>query len=1565
MRVCGPVEFRKEPRKFKKKLGALLKTHDLYLQEFAPLMKKIVADKNAAAQENGLRALNAFLEFGPMPLCQRLAGSVLPALVGDCLKGRQRTVELATEAFLMLCELEVGSLVIEVLVKEGFTHKVKKIVPLAVDAATQALRAFGPQEVPPQLLLKAFPALFDNADAKVRDAAKSLVIEMRGWLGALMEKPVEGLRPAQTKDLMASFAELSDSKPRATRLTRSKQRNKDPQDGADGAGGSDEVVEEEDDADNGAMDTYAMMEPEEVVSKLPASWFTEVTDKNWKLRSEALDKLVALADQPRLKPGDFGPTVTVLRKLVGKDANVIVVAKAAQIVGLLATGLRQDFAPYAKALVPTILTKFKEKKATVVQQLHGSMDAISQYCIPLKDLLEMTAESLKVKIANAKAETFKWLVRAIIASRSDDLVPIVKPLATVALDLMSDSDASVRDLACHVLAVLELKLGERRLKPFMSTLDKIKATKVAEFIASEKDSVVAASASAPTKPVAVAAKANAVAKKSATPKAPSSRSASAATPAPTTPVSAHAVSAAKSPAKSPAKPKSRVWTEESAISAGEEFLTDEIKGWLAHDNFKARVKAISTLKATSDEALAANGGMTYPLMAALSQQCASFAREANFQVIQNLFDLVVRLSTLPHFSPKCINYVSAICCDKLGDFKLQKGASACLDALVLATSVDTVFHALYAPLEATKNAKAIPNALKWMSATIEEFGLAPAFSCPDLTTTLSKGMLNHKQAPIKKASVVLLGTVYKHVPRGGPEEAELTKAVESMQGVDGAVMTQINEQFALVESVKPESYTQIPRMAPGGQAATALVSEPSSVAGTNSTAAAVSVPAASNASSGPVLRNSGKSDRGRGPVFIVSQENDKAALEQLNKELMDCVSLDLLRLMTSTKQQDIVDAGQVLMKAIESDWQAVMDSLDVILKWIVLRLSDRDSVTLMAGLELMRSVVDTMLLKDDRVESYEASFFLPVLVERTGLAHDHEVAICKDALVKLTKVHPASKIFALLLDSLPTTVTNPRTRRECMDLIGTLIRRQGLAVASTISEHDLVAQVAVHLNDLEAPMRKVTSETITLLEARFGSDELLEMLHSAVLKVQVAKVLAETKHQSSPQRDAASHSLHTDHSVSVPFSSPLHGHLQELGQENEDAVVNSIKAICSDMDALAAQADGPDAAVHGIVTRLWPTRSTDGMRVRKYLVNGLLTIVSHRPCALRVDHRSVSAVVQSVLKELCEPTPATVDADRQAFLKALNIMMFRLLENCRSQLTCQVLVSLLTESINPASKADYSPTKQSDLTMKCLIKLSKSLASVDPTTVEGGMMGWEGCIRSIDHFFTTHPPAVWKTRGNDMPLKAVKTTLSHLCKALGSELLSLIDSTVPALESGPAVIRQYAALMIKAKSQSDATASASLASAAASSSSSNAASNASSGAGAGASKSVENSNPNPDSSEYMTRLHELRARYGLSVAVGTPAEVEEDAAAHGAAAQAASEIAEKKIAELRARLQAVRAPYEAGVTIKDSPSGATNQSTGAASPTAIATGSTPAVPQVSAQDQLKAIRERLAKFQAK
>ena len=66
----------------------------------------------------------------------------------------------------------------------------------------------------------------------------------------------------------------------------------------------------------------------------------QVEEKKWQLRKEALDALFPLSQNPKLAPGDYNELIRVLKKFIAKDANVMLVALAAQCLAGLAKGLR-------------------------------------------------------------------------------------------------------------------------------------------------------------------------------------------------------------------------------------------------------------------------------------------------------------------------------------------------------------------------------------------------------------------------------------------------------------------------------------------------------------------------------------------------------------------------------------------------------------------------------------------------------------------------------------------------------------------------------------------------------------------------------------------------------------------------------------------------------------------------------------------------------------------------------------------------------------------------------------------------------------------------------------------------------------------------------------------------------------------------------------------------------------------------------------------------------------------------------------------------------------------------
>lgn len=114
---------------------------DKEFTKYGPLIKKFVLDTNAAAQEKGLAAVLAYVDY--CPAAGKVVESVVAALAAKCLNStRAKTRELAVDIVLMCVEIERQEAVLEELLK-ALDQKTPKNVAAVVRMIKQALNLFG------------------------------------------------------------------------------------------------------------------------------------------------------------------------------------------------------------------------------------------------------------------------------------------------------------------------------------------------------------------------------------------------------------------------------------------------------------------------------------------------------------------------------------------------------------------------------------------------------------------------------------------------------------------------------------------------------------------------------------------------------------------------------------------------------------------------------------------------------------------------------------------------------------------------------------------------------------------------------------------------------------------------------------------------------------------------------------------------------------------------------------------------------------------------------------------------------------------------------------------------------------------------------------------------------------------------------------------------------------------------------------------------------------------------------------------------------------------------------
>lgn len=78
---------------------------------------------------------------------------------------------------------------------------------------------------------------------------------------------------------------------------------------------SDDEVEE-DGANQVDIDPYELLDPVDILSKLPKDFFDKIESKKWQERKESLEALETLVKNPKLENGDYGDVIRALKKVL-------------------------------------------------------------------------------------------------------------------------------------------------------------------------------------------------------------------------------------------------------------------------------------------------------------------------------------------------------------------------------------------------------------------------------------------------------------------------------------------------------------------------------------------------------------------------------------------------------------------------------------------------------------------------------------------------------------------------------------------------------------------------------------------------------------------------------------------------------------------------------------------------------------------------------------------------------------------------------------------------------------------------------------------------------------------------------------------------------------------------------------------------------------------------------------------------------------------------------------------------------------------------------------------------
>ncbi|XP_040894038.1 cytoskeleton-associated protein 5 isoform X2 [Toxotes jaculatrix] len=770
--------------------------------KYLGLIKKFVTDSNAVAQLKGLEAALAFVENAHV--AGKTTGEVVSGVVTKVFnQPKARAKELGTDICLMYIEIEKAEVVQDELLK-GLDNKNPKIVVACIETLRKGLSEFGSKIVTLKPVVKVLPKQFESREKAVRDEAKLLAVEIYRWIRDALRPSLQNINSVQLKELEEEWVKLPSSPPKQSRFLRSQQDLKakfEHQQAQGGAQSDGEDVTET----VAAMDPYELLEAVEILSKMPKDFYEKIEAKKWQERKEALEAIEALTKNPKLENGDYGDLVRALKKVVGKDANVMLVSLAAKCLAGLASGLRKKFGTYAGHVVPTILEKFKEKKPQVVQALQEAIDAIF-LTTTLQNLSEDILAVMDNKNPSIKQQASLFLARSFRHCTQATLPKsILKPFCAALIKQVNDSAPEVRDAAFEALGTAMKVVGEKAVNPFLTDLDKLKLDKIKEC--ADKVELPggrkgagggggggggASGAGVGDKKSAAKAPPTAEAppKSSAPPK--KTQTAASSKPSSGPPKKGKPTSAGGGKAKKTSDTK-EVTESELSTEACEELAARVLPAsclqQLDSANWKERLASMEEFQRAVESM--DKGEMPCQALVRMLAKKPGW-KETNFQVMQMKLHIVALIAQRGQFSKTSASVVLDGLVDKVGDVKCGGNAKEGLTAIGEACSLPWTAEQVVSMAFAQKNPKNQAETLNWLANAMKEFGFA-GINVKGFINNV-KTALGATNPAVRTAAITLLGVM--HLYMGAP----LRMFFEDEKP---ALLAQIDAEFEKMQGQSP------------------------------------------------------------------------------------------------------------------------------------------------------------------------------------------------------------------------------------------------------------------------------------------------------------------------------------------------------------------------------------------------------------------------------------------------------------------------------------------------------------------------------------------------------------------------------------------------------------------------------------------------------------------------------------------------------------------------------------------------------------------------------------------
>ncbi|CAI5478770.1 unnamed protein product [Closterium sp. Yama58-4] len=499
------------------------------------------------------------------------------------------------------------------------------------------------------------------------------------------------------------------------------------------------------------------------------------------------------------------------------------------------------------------------------------------------------------------------------------------------------------------------------------------------------------------------------------------------------------------------------------------------------------------------------------------------------------------------------------------------------------------------------------------------------------------------------------------------------------------------------------------------------------------------------------LRESIKEERDRSPRGIKVKYEDPRPeqLQELEADVAKIFREDLVQRMFSKDFKQHVAVIDIFHKAMEQQPHEFMEVLDLLLRWVVLRIAEANTTSLLRALDFLTDLVQVLTIEGYILTEYEANILLPCLVEKSG----HNIANIREKMRELMRslplVFPATRVFQAVVEGLRSK--NNRTRIECVEHMEAMLERHGIetmgssrvplvTVAALTTERDtelrkaalsMLASVYVVLgDDIWRLLGKLTDAQRGLIEdkLKWKAREMEKRREGAPGQQRGRRIhMAAMTRRRATDSQAYAHSSHSTQAGPESFFEAILFIDREAPPER---VVEGLKYLFHEMRRGITE---EDPCVLAVFREHMPryirmlrfqfvqffVRSVPDAQVKtyKYILNSLLTLFETKSLSMQIPDDDLRLLLEEMtifmLHERVKrrnPDDSTADLCR-----AVNILLLKILDTAPSTPLFLSFMTILrpTYTIKGSTAADVKGpdgTPLAALVVKCLLRMCKNFS---------------------------------------------------------------------------------------------------------------------------------------------------------------------------------------------------------------------------------------------------------------